>query len=194
MGKERGFTLIELMVVVAIIGVLAVLASYGVSRYLRTSKTAEATLNVGAIQKNAGEAMTRDKMSGAYAAPGKSTATGYGFCASEVAAVPATIPKARKYVSGKADWSAGKGAGVGGVDIGFYCLKFEIIQPQYYAYSYIATGTGTSANDEIDIDANGDLDGNGITSDFKMTGKIIASGGHTSLVWAPKPLATNPEE
>jgi len=182
------------MIVVAIIGVLAVLASFGVRRYLATSKTAEATLNLGSIQRAAGEARMRDKMSGAYAAPGKSTSTGFGFCASEPATVPAAVPKARKYVSGNADWSAGKGAGTGGTDIGFYCLKYSMMQPQYYAYGYTATGTGTVAGDKVQITASGDLDGNGVQSQFLMEGRIVASGTATSLVWAPKPLATNPEE
>ncbi len=189
---KRGFTLIELMIVVAIIGILAVMAIYGVSRYLKSAKTAEATNNIGAIQKNATEALTREKMSGAYVAPGGSTTLAYGFCESETAPVPGTPPAGAKYTSGAGDWSKGKGAGGNGEDIGFFCLKFTIDQPQYYSYSYTATGTGTKANDEIDIIANGNLDGNATTSEFKMVGKM--DGTPMSLVWAPKALETNPEE
>ena len=83
--RNTGFTLVELMIVVAIIGILAVLAIYGVSRYLKTSKTAEATNNVGAIAKNASESLTRDMMAGTYVAPGNTTGVGHCVCGSAAA-------------------------------------------------------------------------------------------------------------
>lgn len=50
-GKsERGFTLVELMITVAIVAVLAVLAMVGYSRWTRSAKTAEATAMIGSIK------------------------------------------------------------------------------------------------------------------------------------------------
>ena len=190
---RRGFTLIELMIVVAIIGILAVLAIYGVSRYLKSAKTAEATNNIGAVQKNATEALTREKMSGAYAAPGSVVGLSYGFCPSEAAKVPAVVPAGAKYVSGATDWQVGRGVPPA-PDVGFYCLKFSVDQPQYYSYGYIATGPGTALGNSIAITANGDLDGNGVQSTFLMAGQIAGAVGATSLVWAPKTQETDPEE
>ena len=51
--SERGFTLVELMIVVAIIGILAVLATGSFQSFQAKSKQAEASVNLGAIGKSA---------------------------------------------------------------------------------------------------------------------------------------------
>ncbi|MCK5543496.1 MAG: prepilin-type N-terminal cleavage/methylation domain-containing protein [Desulfobacterales bacterium] len=49
-GNKKGFTLIELMIVIAIIGILAAIAIPNFLRYQLKSKTAEAKTNIGAIR------------------------------------------------------------------------------------------------------------------------------------------------
>ena len=51
------------MIVVAIIGVLAALAIYGVRKYIANAKTAEARMSLGRIAKDASAAYNREAMS-----------------------------------------------------------------------------------------------------------------------------------
>ncbi len=164
MRIRDGFTLIELMIVVAIVGILAVLAVYGVRKYLSNAKTAEARNALGQISKDALAAYERESMSPLVLLPGASTAVSRAPCLTEPNnPIPAaTSIKGKKWQSAPSNWNGGAAT-----ISGFACLHFAMDQPQYYSYTYTAVpATSFTAT------ANGDLNGDGTLSTFSITGTV----------------------
>ena len=174
--------LIELMIVVAIVGVLAVLAVYGVRRYVSNAKTAEAKSGVGQMSKDALTKYEGELVSGLTMTGGTSTAVVHDVCLTASAGVPTVAPQGKKYQSTPAEWAV-DGAAVPAR--GFACLHFEMSLPQYFSYN----AEGVSAT-RFRAAAAGDLNGDGVTSLFYQDGSIIINN---RLHVAPSIGESNPD-
>jgi type IV pilus assembly protein PilA len=177
--------LVELMIVVAIVGVLAALAIYGVRKYVLNAKTAEARNALGQMAKDAITAYTRERINPALLSLGQTTGVVNVMCESAVAVPSSTaLIRGQKYQSKPNEWTG----------TGWECLRFSMVDPQYYQYNYTATGTRADEGDSFSASAVGNLDGDSTLATFEIRGKLQADPEDLVIVLAPNIFETNPDE
>lgn len=153
MKKPRGFTLIELMMVVAIIGILVAVAVPLVSRYLKKSKTSEASLNLRKIYDGEVTYYSEEHTDGSGGLLSKMFIS--------YSPEPAS-PNDNKKIG---NWDGA----------GWDIIKFSSDSPVLYSYSVDSSGIDLSAS--FTARAEGDIDGDGSTSLFERVGTVNPTSG-----------------
>jgi prepilin-type N-terminal cleavage/methylation domain-containing protein len=162
---QRGFTLIELMIVVAIVGILATVAIPAFMDYVKRSKKSEAVLQLNKIGKNAKRTYGETASYPAGNAGPTPAKPGGGGCCGGAGARP------NHCAANPAAWT--------GV---WRALDFEIDEDTLFYYSYAGAAQSFTAT------AVGDLDCDGTEVTYMLSGTSV-NGNPSATLSEPPPNA-----